>query len=80
MYLPRSGVTAIVGVTHVTSTALSVRLIGFMKVPSKRKRKSHQRWSPRCVASAVFDRYNIVNERELLQAGQQLATYLARSI
>src|SRR4030081_2987644 len=26
---------------------------------------------------AVFDRYNIVNERELLTAGQRLAAYLA---
>ena len=28
-------------------------------------------------ARAVFDRYNIVNEQELLTAGQRLATYLA---
>ena len=26
---------------------------------------------------AVFDRYNIVNEQELLTAGQRLAAYLA---
>ena len=29
---------------------------------------------------AVFDRYNIVNEQELLTAGQRLATYLADGI
>ena len=27
---------------------------------------------------AVFDRYNIVNEQELLTAGQRLAAYLAK--
>ena len=27
---------------------------------------------------AVFDRYNIVNEQELLTAGQRLATYLEK--
>ena len=26
---------------------------------------------------AVFDRYNVVNERELLNAGDRLATFLA---
>jgi hypothetical protein len=33
----------------------------------------------RCVADLRwgFDRYNIVNEQELLTAGQRLATYLA---
>jgi hypothetical protein len=30
-------------------------------------------------AGAVFDRYNIVNEQELLTAGARLAAYVAKS-
>lgn len=28
---------------------------------------------------AIFDRYNIVNEQELLTAGERLAAYVAKS-
>ena len=28
-------------------------------------------------AGAIFDRYNIINEQELLEAGDQLVVYLA---
>ena len=51
--------------------------------------KSHSRGRPHCPARlgsgpgtgrktrAIFDRYNIINEQELLEAGDQLVAYLA---
>ena len=43
-------------------------------------------WSEKCQAGhltghktrAIFDRYNIINEQELLEAGDQLVAYLAQ--
>ena len=52
--------------------------------------KSHSRGRPHCPARlgsgpgtghktrAIFDRYNIINEQELLEAGDQLVAYLAQ--
>ena len=35
-------------------------------------------WGPPLKSRAIFDRYNIINEQELLDAGDQLVEYLAQ--